>query len=287
MTHMQLSKFGAALLVTTVMTGPIAAARAQQEGHTNLPEAETLLDRNVEATGGAAAHRAVKARKRTGKLAVDMAGHQFEAQAVEHALAPASTHRLLDGAAFSQVTVTDGRHAWEWRPQTRNHGETGETESTTRLLEGADKERVLEKARLHAALDWREIYESVHTAGEGEVSGRAAYEVRAKTKSGEEFSLFYDQENGRLVKRTRTVDFHSMGATRMEIFLEDYTCIGEIWEPMIVRVVLDSANFGKGTQIWTYSKIEHNVKIPTSMFELPEELKQDLVGRAEEAAQGE
>ena len=71
------------------------SASAFQTDAPQLPEAATLLDRHVEATGGKAAHLALKTRKMTGKLDVDMAGHQFEAKVEKHSQAPNKTHTVI------------------------------------------------------------------------------------------------------------------------------------------------------------------------------------------------
>lgn len=59
----------------------------------------------------------------------------------------------------------------------------------------------------------------------------------------------------------------------MEVFLTDYRKFDGVWLATKITQVLDSPDFGKGTQTWIYDKIEHNVKIPVSLFAMPEGLK--------------
>lgn len=270
MTHTNSLRAASAVLLAILA---VPAASAQEAHGATLPKAGALFERHIEATGGAEARRAILTRKRTGKLEVDMAGHVFGAKVVEHSKAPGSNHVLLDGSAFSQVSVTNGKEAWEWRPDARDHGDRDTGATDTHLLSGDPKVRALSKARLHAALEWRETYTSVETVRETEVSGKPAYEVRALRKGGGEFWLSFDKHSGRLVKRASTQTLDQMGTTKMEVHLEDYAQTGGVWEPMTVRVQLDSDQFGEGVQLWTYSKVEVNPKIAASLFELPAELK--------------
>ena len=75
-------------IMTTLFLCAAAAsalpAHARQAQDASLPKAEVLLDKHVEATGGKDAHLAIETRKKAGKLAVDMAGHKFEAKIEQH-----------------------------------------------------------------------------------------------------------------------------------------------------------------------------------------------------------
>ncbi len=65
-----------------------------------------------------------------------------------------------------------------------------------------------------------------------------------------------------------------MGAIDVESFLEDYREFDGVWLATRVHQVLNSSSFGTGTQIWTYENIEHDVSIPASLFQVPEDLEQ-------------
>lgn len=265
---------GGAILVAGAMLTP---AHARQTDDQDLPRAEDLLDRHVEATGGKQAHLKLKSRKKTGKLAVDMAGHKFEAKIEEHFQAPNKSHILLDGSFFSQVTVCNGEDAWEWRPGHRDGERDASTDAgETRLLDGSQRTRALEQARFHSVLEWRERFASVQTLRVADVGRSPAYEVRVETKSGEQYSQFYAKASGRLVKRVRTAPTGHGEKLDMEVFLEDYREFDGVWIPTTIRAHLDSPTMGKGTQTWTYTKIEHNKKIPASLFKMPDELRERL-----------
>jgi hypothetical protein len=256
--------------------GTVTPAQARQADDPNLPQAETLLDKHVEATGGKQAHLELHWRKRTGRLAVDMAGHKFEANIEQQFLAPDKSHALVDGSFFSQVTVCDGENAWEWRPgHSDGGGAAGMDSGVTVLLEGAQKTRAIEQAQFHAAVRWRDRFASVQTLGVVEVNGAPAYEVQLKTKSGEQYTEFYDKAGGRLVKRVRTTP--SRGEQlEMEVFLSDYREFDGVWLATKIHANLNSPSMGNGTQIWTYTDIEHKEEISAGLFVMPDELRKEV-----------
>ena len=258
------------VLLGMVMIGGLASAAGE-----HLPTAEDILDRHVEATGGKEAHLLITTRKSTGTLAVDQAGHKFEAKVEKHARAPSNSHLVIQADQIYQVRANNAQHAWQWRPASQSHGapESRSGEGVTEFLDGAEKDQAIEASQFHADVEWRNHFTEVKTLGIADVQGRPAYEVQLKTKSGEQYSRFYDQENGRLVKSVRATENPQMGALDIESFLEDYREFDGVWLATRVRQVLSSSSFGSGTQIWTYDNFEHNVSIPASLFQVPEELE--------------
>ena len=107
----RLSRWTTLIAVLAVM--PVASASmtpAQDEADPQLPKAEVLLDKYVEATGGKDAHLKLTTRKKTGTLSIDMAGHAFKAKVEEQYQAPDKSYILVDASFFQQVHVCDG--AW-------------------------------------------------------------------------------------------------------------------------------------------------------------------------------
>jgi hypothetical protein len=262
--------------IAILAAGGTAPAHAQHAGDHDLPKAADLLDGHVEATGGKHAHLELRWRKRTGKLAVDLAGHSFEAKIEEQYLAPDKSHVLIDASFFSQLSVCDGKNAWEWSPGHSDGSKAASMDSgVTTLLEGAQKSRAIEQSRFNAAVHWRENFASVETIGVVDVNGVSAYEVRLKTKNGEPYSQFYDKANGRLVKRVRTITSHGE-QVEMEVFITDYREFDGIWVAMKVHANLDSPSMGKGTQTWTYTDVDHEEKVSVTLFEMPDEIREQV-----------
>jgi hypothetical protein len=237
----------------------------------DLPPAEVLLDKHVEATGGEKAHRAVESRVKRGKLAVDMAGHAFEADVTEQYVAPGKSHSLIEGGFFAQVDVCDGEHAWRWSPG-HSDGTGSLASGTTELMEGAELAKLLGKARFYSALEWRTRVEHVETVGAAEVDGSPAWEVAMTTKDGRTSRQFYDEATGRLVKRIATTS-SSQGEIDMEVSYQDYREFDGIWYATRIHTVLELPDVGTGTQTWTFTEVDHEAKIPASLFEMPDSLR--------------
>jgi hypothetical protein len=256
-------------LLGMVMIGGFASAAVE-----HLPTGEDVLDRHVEATGGKEAHLRLTTRKSTGTLAVDLGGHNFEAKLERHARAPSNSHLVIQGDQIYQVRANNAQHAWEWRPSNHLHGseDSRSEEGITELLEGTEKDRTIEDSRFHADVEWRNHFTEAKTLGVADVQGRPAYEVEMTAKSGEKYSRFYDRENGRLVKSARETESSQMGEIEVESFFEDYREFDGVWLATRVRQVLSSSSFGTGTQIWTYDTIEHDLAVPASLFQVPEDL---------------
>ena len=240
----------------------------------DLPAASEVLDRHVAATGGEDAHRRVESRRTTGRLVIDLAGHHLEARVVKQQLAPGKSHQLLDGDHLSSVTVCDGEHAWEWSPG-HGHGDeegVGETE----LLTGAKAAWTREQGSLRGAVGWRDHYDAVETVGVVDRDGRPAFEVRLTAPCGETHSRFFDRETGRQVGYRRTVATGYDNEVVVDAALEGYREFDGVWLPTRVRQTLHSKRFGEGTQLWTYDGVEHDVKIPASLFKMPDEVRDQL-----------
>jgi len=252
----------------------MTVASALPAADENLPTAEDILDRHVEATGGKEAHLRLTTRKSTGTLAVDLGGHKFEAKLEYNDQAPTKSHLIIQADQFFQVRANNAQHAWEWRPSSHLHGseDSRSEEGITVLLEGTEKDRTIEDSRFHADAEWRNHFTGAKTLGVADVQGRPTYEVEMTANSGEKYSRFYDRENGRLVKSVRETESSQMGEIDVESFFEDYREFDGVWLATRVRQVLSSSSFGTGTQIWTYDTIEHDMAVPASLFQVPEDL---------------
>lgn len=254
------------LFISPLAVAPPASAVTGED----LPTAAAVLDRHVEATGGARAHAALRTRRSVGKLAVDMAGHTFERAIERRGQVPCYSHILVDGI---KVMANNSEEAWEWQPAASHAGEeTGPGEG--RLLAGAERDRAIELAAFDPQACWRALVQEARTVGRVELEGGPALEVEILRHRGTRLTQWFDEKTGRLVKYhyAEPVDFGHLGKLDQVAFLEDYREFDGVWLPTRVRHVLSSETFGKGTQTWIYTSIEHNVELPASLFRVPEDL---------------
>ena len=60
----------------------------------------------------------------------------------------------------------------------------------------------------------------------------------------------------------------------MAVCFEDYREFDGVWLATRIHAVLKSPTAGEGTQTWTYTQIVHNQEVPSSLFEMPAELRE-------------
>ncbi len=251
------------------MGAVVLGASAPGSDDESVPSAESILDRHIEATGGKSAHLAFESRKATGTLAVVQSGQDFEAKFEQHVKAPGYSHVVVDGEFFFQVKANNLDQAWVWM-QSPLHEEIAGDGSTS-LLEGVERTRALEGSQLHAAVHWRAGVAEAKNLGAVEVAGRPAYEIRITSKSGEQYSRFYDQERAWLVKSTRQIELDHVGVVDNDAFFENYKEFDGVWLPTTRRHLLTSPTLGLvSTQTWVYQTIQHNVVVPDSLFLAPD-----------------
>ena len=110
------------LVATCVcFTGALTGAGHEVRADDDLPSAESLLDRHVEATGGVAKQEAIKSMVLTGTFDNDIGGHTFQTDITLTSVAPNQQHMALHHPQFNLVRVTNGSRAWEWRASEVQH----------------------------------------------------------------------------------------------------------------------------------------------------------------------
>ncbi len=266
--------------IRTIVLGlaimPLLSWGALNGQEQKLPKAEAILAKHLKAIGGKESLLKLKSRKMSGTLEIDIAGHQLKAKVEIQAQAPNKRHTVIESDALNMVRVTDGKNAWEWRGG-HSHGDATKEElaESTKLLEGGEKKQTIEQAKFYDSVHWKKMFKAVKTKGLTKVNKKPAYEVAVTTQSGETYSQFYDKESGRLVKVARKIENAQMGKIDIEVFLKDYKKFDNVWIATKVEQMMEIPNFGKGSQIWTYTTIKHNVKIADSLFKLPKHLEKD------------
>jgi outer membrane lipoprotein-sorting protein len=120
------------------------------------------------------------------------------------------TTTQLNGSQELAIDVFDGKRAWR-----REHDQTAELDAArrTQVMHGLYSQRVEMLLPLIADPAF-----SVTTIPGAKVDGREALGVRVSSKGQEDIDLFFDKENGLLVKSARM----AMDPDRDDVRLEDY-----------------------------------------------------------------
>ena len=235
---------GALLLLSS---GPWLAAAD------DLPKAETILDKSIEATGGKAAWQKLHSEVATGSMSVG----GMKGTATIYRAEPDKTFTEIVFEGIGKMTQgSDGKVAWSNSAMQGPH-----------VKEGDEKASAMLEAKFDGELNWRTQYPKVETVGVETVDGKECYKVVLTPKAGNPVTRYYDKQTGLMQKMSMTVK-SPMGDVPMESSLSDYRKEGDILAPH----KLTNRAMGQEFTI-TIEKIEYNTEIPPSKFDIPAEVQ--------------
>jgi hypothetical protein len=237
---------GAALLLS--VAGTVAAAD-------DLPKAETILDKYVEATGGKAAYAKVHSEIATGSIT--LGGMGIKGSMTVYQLEPDKGLIEIEIEGIGKMQEgTDGDVAWGMNPM-----------QGPRIKEGEERAKALETARLGAEAQWRDLYKSAETAGIEAVDGKDCYKVVMTPKTGSPVTKWFDKESNLMVKSLSTVKT-AMGEVQSDSTMSDYRKEGDILMPHKM------VSHAMGQEItMTIDTVKYNPEIPKDKFALPAEIQ--------------
>jgi hypothetical protein len=244
----QTAAMGVAAALATIAG---TAARAQQAA---LPSAREIVDRSVDAMGGATAFKALKSMRARGTFA--LTAQQIEGTLEIMSARPNKMVSKISLAGIGQVEEGyDGKIGWSIDPMAGPALVTGR-----QLLERADESWF--DAPLHAP----DYVKEMSVVGREQFDGRDAYRVRVVTVSGnEQFELFE-------VSSGLFIGFEATRATPMGIvpttgIFRDFRRFGPLTFPStLVQRALGLE------QVLTLSSYEFD-NVPASAFDLPPAIK--------------
>ncbi|MBM3790375.1 MAG: outer membrane lipoprotein-sorting protein [Acidobacteria bacterium] len=231
--------------------GQAATAAAAEE----LPRAETVLDRFVEATGGRAAYEAVFSERVRGT--VEVVGLGLVGTIAVYTAAPAQSYSKIEMTGAGVVEEgTSGDVAWE-----------RSTVQGPRIKTGDERAAALREGAFNAHLRWRELYAKAEVTGTESVGERSCYKVVLTPAQGKPMTHFYDRETGLLLK-VAMVQLNPMGEIPAEALLEDYREVRGIRMPHSIRQRALSQEY-----VIRVQSIEFNAALPEGIFDLPDDVR--------------
>ena len=142
---------GAALL--------LSAAAASLRAADDLPKAETLLDKYIEATGGKAAYEKNRNQMVTGTM--EFASMGMKGTITAYRAAPDKSYAEINLGGVGKIQEgSNGTVAWSLSAMQGPH-----------VKEGEEKISALQLARYDAEMNWRDVYKSV-LQGHADAKGR-------------------------------------------------------------------------------------------------------------------
>ena len=220
----------------------------------NLPTADQLIDKYVNALGGKAAIQ--KLTSRVSKGTFDLPAFSVTGQYTGYAKAPNQMAHYTEVEGYGTVIQCyDGQTAWSSDP------ERGLTD-----LKGNPLARMARGAVFHSELKFKELYETLAVTGKEKVNERDAYVVEATAKAGGNDKMYFDAENGLIVRvdsETESPDGAKFTATT---YLDDYREVDGIKVPFGLRQ--ESPQFSFSIKM---KEITHNVPIEDAKFQKPKQ----------------
>ncbi len=229
-----------------------------------LPEARSLIDRHIEAVGGADAMRAASKATVKGRFEMPGAGVSGPITVASSGHDQVATRVELAGIGEIRSGI-NGEVVWSMDPFTG-----------PRLLEGKERAAQIEATHPDAATRADSFVASARTTGLVELGGQSCYRVELVWRSGRESADCYSPDSGLLVA-TESVQVSPMGE------LQVTTTMGDYKEMAGMQVATRSEQQVMGqAQVITVESIELGEPDP-SLFEMPAPIKA-LAGAPAEAA---
>ncbi|HWY88958.1 MAG TPA: hypothetical protein VNX28_19750, partial [Gemmataceae bacterium] len=144
----------------------------------------------------------------------------------------------LDGQKASMVVVVSGNRGWT-RQQLSGKGKPRELaqELPMEIVEMIKEE--LYASMLETLISLKEKQYQLSALPEAKVNGRLAAVVKVASKGHEDVKLYFDKENGLLVKREQSRDILMLGRIIEEVFYSDYQETDKVKLPRKVVKIAD------------------------------------------------
>lgn len=171
----------------------------------DLPAADTILEKFIEATGGRAAY--AKLYNILSRGTFEVRGTRMRGTYLVYEASPDKTRSILNAEGVEKMEEgTLGSLAWE-----------NSTTGGARIKEGEEKAFALREATFNSCLYWKKLYLRAETVGTGIVDGRTCYKVQITPAQGKPIIDYYDIESGLRLKSVITLNTPSE-----EILTETY-----------------------------------------------------------------
>lgn len=216
-----------------------------------LPDAKEIFAKYVKALGGRDALLKHKSRYDSGTMEMSPMGLKGKFESFARSDDRVFTKVSLDGIG-EILEGFDGTTAWTSNPI-----------QGSRLKEGKELEQVKSIARFSRDADLEKIYSSVRVTGVEKVADRDAYVVVGSTDGLPDEILYFDVENGLMVRLDRIV-ISPEGRQATSTFLEDYRDIGGVRTPFKTRVKTPAFEITSLT-----TEVKYDVDIDDSKFKRP------------------
>jgi outer membrane lipoprotein-sorting protein len=248
---MNRSPIGRNLAVGAALVLSLALARAADD----LPKAETILDKYIEATGGKAAYQ--KHHSEIQKGAIELAAMGLKGTVTTYRAEPDKSYSEIELAGLGRTREgSDGQIFWSLSAMMGPH-----------VKEGAEKAQAELAARFNAELNWRTLFKEAKTTGVDTVDGKECYKVVLTPAEGSAITQCYDKQTNLMVKMTMTAQ-SPLGEQTVDSFATDYRKEGDVLVAHKIKQSLAGQDM-----VLSIDSVTFNTEIPKDKFALPDEIK--------------
>jgi hypothetical protein len=213
--------------------------------------ADDIINKYINAIGGQAAVDKVKSRSIKGTI-VGSNGQTMAYQAVQSGAEKAYESYVTNQGSMERAVVGDA--GWEKNPR-------GVSE-----LAGGQLAMIKQNSLLFSNLKLKEQYTRMRVAGRDKIGDRDAVVVLAARADNQQERLYFDAENGLLLRRMsfmRTM----IGVIPQQVDFQDYRDVDGVKMPF--TVVVASMNVGAPMSTAKYDEIKLNPPVDDSKFKMP------------------
>jgi len=215
----------------------------------DLPAAEEILARYIEATGGAKARQNVRNVVTRGKATIAGMALEYEA----YNAAPARYYlRMWMGSMTLVEEGTDGQTVWELSAT-----------DGPRIQTGTQRAMALRGACLHRDLKWRELYSEAKCEGMADFAGQRCFKVVMTPNVGADEIRYYNAETSLLAGMETSLEV-PFGEVPLQEVHDDYKTFDGIAYPC--KFVQKLAGM---EMTFAVESVEHNADIPADRFDIP------------------
>jgi len=220
-----------------------------------LPDAEVILDRFVEATGGLEAYNRIKNRVTESIFEIPQMGIRATITSC-HSKPNMIYVKMASDKLGTVESGSNGDVAWE---KSMMMG--------PKIKEGDERADALRDALFDPQAYWRHVYRKVECVGIETIEGKLCYKVVMTPKIGNPQTFYFDKESNFLI-RAEWIAKLQMGTIPVEVLVSDYKEVDGILIPHMAKVKIMGQE-----RLMTTTRVEHNVKLPEDLFKLPEEIQ--------------
>jgi photosynthetic reaction center cytochrome c subunit len=232
--------------------GPAPGAQASPTPRPAMPSADEIINKYVAVIGGQAAIDKLKTRVMKGNI--NTSSGLALTYEIEQS-APDRAHEIFVSQRGTMERAVSGNMAWEKNPQGL-HDITGQQLADLKM-----------SLQLFRNLKLKEQYTSFRVGGRKEKIGdRDVYVLTGTTADKKRERLFFDAENGLLLRRISYTET-MIGIIPEQTDFEDYRDVDGVKLPFTVRV--SAVDAGNPVSTRTFTEIKLNVPVDDSKFNKP------------------